>query len=56
VIHGSDRILSFVRRSPLETEPKWSKGINSIAVTSLPYFVTNADKMRVEMDDPYLYA
>ena len=32
----------------------WSRACSSTAATSLPYFITNADKMVAELEDPYI--
>jgi len=42
------------RRSRSRPSSTWSKACSSIAAYISPYFVTNADKMRVELEDPYI--
>ena len=42
------------RPRPPRPSSKWSKACSSTAAISRPYFITNQDKMRVELEEPYV--
>ena len=52
---GNEGVISIEEAKSLETELEVVEGMQFDRGYISPYFVTNADKMRVEMDDPYLF-
>ena len=52
---GNEGVISIEEAQSLETELEVVEGMQFDRGYISPYFVTNADKMRVEMDDPYLF-
>ena len=51
---GNEGVITIEEAKSLETELEVVEGMQFDRGYISPYFVTNADKMRVEMDDPYL--
>ncbi len=51
---GNEGVIMIEEAKSLETELEVVEGMQFDRGYTSPYFVTNADKMRVEMDDPYL--
>ncbi len=52
---GNEGVITIEEAQSLETELEVVEGMQFDRGYISPYFVTNADKMRVEMDDPYLF-
>src|SRR5437016_5529685 len=51
---GNEGVITVEEAKSLETELEVVEGMRFDRGYISPYFVTNADKMRVEMEDPYL--
>jgi chaperonin GroEL len=51
---GNEGVITVEEARSLETELEVVEGMQFDRGYISPYFVTNADKMRVEMEDPYL--
>src|SRR3974390_3111372 len=51
---GNEGVITVEEAKSLETERDVVEGMQFDRGYISPYFVTNADKMRVEMDDPYI--
>src|SRR4030081_1852437 len=51
---GNEGVITVEEAKSLETELEVVEGMQFVRGYISPYFVTNADKMRVEMDDPYI--
>jgi chaperonin GroEL len=51
---GNEGVITVEEAKSLETELEVVEGMEFDRGYISPYFITNADKMRVEMDDPYL--
>jgi len=51
---GNEGVITVEEAKSLETELEVLEGMQFDRGYVSPYFVTNADKMRVEMEDPYL--
>jgi chaperonin GroEL len=51
---GNEGVITVEEAKSLETELEVVEGMQFDRGYISPYFVTNADKMRVEMEDPYL--
>src|SRR3989440_465716 len=51
---GNEGVITVEEAKSLETELDVVEGMQFDRGYIAPYFVTNADKMRVEMDDPYV--
>jgi chaperonin GroEL len=51
---GNDGVITVEEARSLETELEVVEGMQLDRGYISPYFVTNADRMRVEMEDPYL--
>src|SRR3974377_1469674 len=51
---GNEGVITVEEAKSLETELEVVEGMQSDRGYISPYFITNADKMRVEMEDPYL--
>src|SRR2546428_6567625 len=51
---GNEGVITVEEANSLETELEVVEGMQFDRGYISPYFVTNADKMRVEMEDPYL--
>jgi chaperonin GroEL len=51
---GNDGVITVEEARSLETELEVVEGMQFDRGYISPYFVTNADRMRVEMEDPYL--
>jgi chaperonin GroEL len=51
---GNEGVITIEEAKSLETELEVVEGMQFDRGYVSPYFVTNADKMRVEMDDPYI--
>src|SRR5213596_2715810 len=51
---GNEGVITIEEAKSLETELEVVEGMQFDRGYISPYFVTNADKMRVEMEDPYL--
>ena len=51
---GNEGVITVEEAKTLETELEVVEGMQFDRGYISPYFVTNADKMRVEMEDPYL--
>src|SRR3954471_16995455 len=51
---GNEGVITVEEAKSLETELDVVKGMQFDRGYISPYFITNADKMRVEMEDPYL--
>jgi chaperonin GroEL len=51
---GNEGVITIEEAKSLDTELEVVEGMQFDRGYVSPYFVTNADKMRVEMDDPYV--
>jgi len=51
---GNEGVITVEEAKSLETELEVVEGMQFDRGYISPYFITNADKMRTEMDDPYL--
>ncbi len=51
---GNEGVITIEEATLLQTELEIVEGMQFDRGYVSPYFVTNADKMRVEMDDPYI--
>ena len=51
---GNDGVIAVEQAKSLETELEVVEGMQFDRGYISPYFVTNTDKMLVEMEDPYL--
>jgi chaperonin GroEL len=51
---GNEGVITVEEAKSLETELEVVEGMQFDRGYVSPYFVTNADRMRVEMDDPYI--
>ncbi len=51
---GNEGVITIEEAKSLETELEVVEGMQFDRGYVSPYFVTNADKMRVEMEDPYI--
>ncbi len=51
---GNEGVITVEEAKSLETELEVVEGMQFDRGYISPYFVTNADKMRVELDDPYI--
>src|ERR1700676_2517993 len=51
---GNEGVITVEEAKSLETELDVVEGMQSARGYISPYFITNADKMRVEMEDPYI--
>ena len=51
---GNEGVITVEEAKSLETELDIVEGMQFDRGYISPYFITNADKMRVEMDDPYI--
>jgi chaperonin GroEL len=51
---GNEGVIAIEEAKSMETELEVVEGMQFDRGYISPYFVTNADKMRVEMDDPYI--
>ena len=51
---GNEGVITVEEAKSLETELEVVEGMEFDRGYISPYFITNADKMRVEMDDPYI--
>ena len=51
---GNEGVITVEEAKSLETELEVVEGMQFDRGYVSPYFITNADKMRVEMEDPYL--
>jgi chaperonin GroEL len=51
---GNEGVITVEEANSLETELEVVEGMQFDRGYISPYFVTNADKMRIEMEDPYL--
>src|SRR6202051_3204297 len=51
---GNEGVITVEEAKSLETELEVVEGMQFDRGYISPYFVTNADKMRVDMDDPYV--
>jgi chaperonin GroEL len=51
---GNEGVITIEEAKSLETELEIVEGMQFDRGYVSPYFVTNADKMRVEMEDPYI--
>jgi chaperonin GroEL len=51
---GNEGVITVEEAKSLETELEMVEGMQFDRGYISPYFVTNADKMRVEMEDPYI--
>jgi chaperonin GroEL len=51
---GNEGVITVEEAKSLETELEVVEGMQFDRGYISPYFVTNSDKMRVEMDDPYI--
>jgi chaperonin GroEL len=51
---GNEGVITIEEAKSLETELEVVEGMQFDRGYISPYFVTNAEKMRVEMDDPYI--
>src|SRR4029078_5227284 len=51
---GNDGVITVEEAKSLQTELEVVEGMQFDRGYISPYFVTNADKMRVEFDDPYI--
>jgi chaperonin GroEL len=52
---GNEGVITIEEAKSLETELEVVEGMQFDRGYISPYFVTNADKMRVEMEDPYIF-
>src|SRR5205807_7404660 len=51
---GNEGVITAEEAKSLETELDVVEGMQLDRGYISPYFITNADKMRVEMEDPYI--
>src|SRR5262249_23647360 len=51
---GNEGVITVEEAKSLETELEVVEGMQFDRGYISPYFITNADKMRVEMEDPYI--
>src|ERR1043166_1279374 len=51
---GNEGVITIEEATSIETELEVVEGMQFDRGYTSPYFVTNADKMRAEMDDPYV--
>src|SRR5437879_13008036 len=51
---GNEGVITVEEAKSLETELEVVEGMQFDRGYISPYFITNAEKMRVEMDDPYV--
>jgi chaperonin GroEL len=51
---GNEGVITIEEANSIETELEVVEGMQFDRGYASPYFVTNADKMRAEMDDPYV--
>jgi chaperonin GroEL len=51
---GNEGVITIEEAKSLETELEVVEGMQFDRGYISPYFITNADKMRVDMDDPYI--
>src|SRR3982074_1207736 len=51
---GNEGVITVEEAKSLETELEVAEGMQFARGYISPYFITNAEKMRVEMDDPYV--
>src|SRR5260221_5892350 len=51
---GNEGVITVEEAKSLETELEVVEGMQFDRGYITPYFITNADKMRVDMDDPYI--
>ena len=51
---GNDGVITVEEAKSLESELEVVEGMQFDRGYISPYFITNADKMRVELDDPYI--
>src|SRR5689334_8243721 len=51
---GNEGVITIEEATSIETELEVVEGMQFDRGYASPYFVTNADKMRAEMDDPYV--
>jgi chaperonin GroEL len=51
---GNEGVITVEEAKPLETELEVVEGMQFDRGYISPYFITNADKMRVDMEDPYV--
>ena len=51
---GNEGVITVEEAKSLETELEVVEGMQFDRGYISPYFITNAEKMRVEMDDPYI--
>jgi chaperonin GroEL len=51
---GNEGVITVEEAKSLETELEVVEGMQFDRGYTSPYFITNAEKMRVEMDDPYI--
>jgi chaperonin GroEL len=51
---GNEGVITVEEAKSLETELEVVEGMQFDRGYVSPYFVTNAEKMRVEMEDPYI--
>src|SRR3974390_2689429 len=51
---GNEGVITVEEDKSLETELEVVEGVKFDRGYMSPYFITNADKMRVEMEDPYI--
>jgi chaperonin GroEL len=51
---GNEGVITVEEAKSLETELEVVEGMQFDRGYISPYFVTNAEKMRVEMEDPYI--
>jgi chaperonin GroEL len=52
---GNEGVITVEEAKSLETELEVVEGMQFDRGYISPYFITNADKMRVEMEDPYIF-
>jgi chaperonin GroEL len=52
---GNEGVITVEEAKSLETELEVVEGMQFDRGYISPYFITNADKMRVEMEDPYVF-
>jgi chaperonin GroEL len=52
---GNEGVITIEEAKSLETELEVVEGMQFDRGYISPYFITNADKMRVEMEDPYIF-
>ena len=51
---GNEGVITVEEAKAMETEVEIVEGMQFDRGYISPYFITNADKMRVEMEDPYI--